>query len=108
TFVFQVAKGALGAVCYFARAYDNLNIKNAENDQSRVYPNPADGQLFIEFPQTGSYELKLYSSSGQLITKQNFSGNKAVLKTNTLKDDVYLLRTVGSEVDFIQKIIIKH
>src|SRR5690606_2476405 len=106
-FVFQVAKGTLGALCYFSRAYDGLMVGEIRENQSKIFPNPADGQLFIQLPKD-SYELNLYAASGQLISTQNFSGTETVLKTNTLNDGVYLLKMNGSEFDFTQKIIIKH
>ena len=106
-FVYRVSKGALGALCYFARAYDALNVNETKENQSKVYPNPANNQLFIELPKD-SYELKLYAAWGRLISTQNFSGTQTVLKTGGLNEGVYLLKMNGSEFDFTQKIIIKH
>ncbi|ACU07302.1 bacterial leucyl aminopeptidase [Flavobacteriaceae bacterium 3519-10] len=76
-FVFNVAKGALGAVQHFAVA-DSVILSTSDSGISsyRVYPNPASDYLHIESNED-RFELSLADTSGKIVLR-----NKNVKKIN--------------------------
>jgi hypothetical protein len=76
-----------------------------------VFPNPADGQITIQFNQQSNavYAAELYSSIGQLIraaTKQ--SGQTITISAADLADGMYIIRLTDGIKEGFQKLIIQH
>src|SRR5690606_22481674 len=44
-YVFEVTKGTLGGICFFARAYENMEVNESEIDSVKIFPNPVSETL---------------------------------------------------------------
>lgn len=90
---------------------DNLVIQNSQDNSTlKVYPNPSNGKLFIDFPSNSIIKnINLFDLSGQLIKTFQFSENQ---ETGNLALDIqnevsgmYLLR-IELEKEIITKRIV--
>lgn len=105
-YIFQIAKGSLGALTFFAKAYENLDTVEQNQRGYLIYPNPADKYINIPTQMIKSgEEIQLLNLSGQLIY-QSTKKTETDLKVDTsyLPNGIYVIR-IGQHS---QKIIIQH
>ena len=107
-FIFQVAKGTMGALCYFAKAYNTMDVNEVSQVNIQVYPNPADNSIEIKSPIGGSAKIQLLDFNGKLIHSKEFSGNETQLSTTHIPNGVYVLNYSNGDLKANQKIIIQH
>lgn len=107
-FVFQVAKGSLGAMCFFAKAYNDLSVNDMENRKVSIFPNPADETVIIKNSIGGQYEVRLMDVSGKIVFAENSSEKELRFNTSSVPNGIYFLQIEGKNSDFTQKLIIQH
>jgi len=107
-FVFQVAKGSLGALCFFAKAYNNLSVNDLGNKKILVFPNPADNEFLIKNLTETPYEVKLTDVSGKMLFGKNSSEKELKVNTAELPNGIYFLQVNGEKTNSSQKLIIQH
>ena len=105
-YLFQVAKGTMGALSYFAKAYQTMSVSDLDNQKLKVAPNPADQFLFIqEMDSNQLTPIQLLDLNGRVIYKDQKSLHSDLkINTSTIPNGTYILK-VG---EFSQKIVVQH
>lgn len=107
-FVYQVAKGSLGALCFFAKAYENLSVNDENVRKISVFPNPANEELLIINPAESRYKIKLTDLSGKIVLTETSSQSEFRATVSSIPNGIYFLQVKGGKSDFTQKLIIQH
>lgn len=107
-FVFEVTKGALGAMCFFAKAYENMNVNDSDMSALEIYPNPANEFIQINLKRNKSLNYKLLDTSGKVVLSGHLTELNSKISTSSLLNGNYILNLKGENVKYSQKIIIKH
>lgn len=88
----------------------NTSIEESLVDNSfRVSPVPASEFLNLEFPWTGSWDIQLLSSSGQLLKNYHFNSSTQAVKNvdlTHLNNGIYILRATNGPYVLHAKILI--
>lgn len=105
-YVFQVAKGTLGAMCFFAKAYENMSVNDSEISKIEIYPNPANDFIQINSKHNNLLNYNLIDVSGRIILSGKLSDSK--ISTEKIPNGNYILNVKGENLNHSQKIIIKH
>lgn len=105
-FVYQVTKGALGALCFFAKAYEEMSTNELQNKAITVYPNPTSQFVNVKLPQAESMEFKIIDLDGKLHLQGIISNKNHKINLKNLKSGVYILNLNNQNQSFSQKIII--
>ncbi|HOV10210.1 MAG TPA: C25 family cysteine peptidase [Bacteroidales bacterium] len=77
-----------------------------------AFPQPADGQLFIEFncPQAEDYQLNIYDVIGKTVYANNIPAttgmNKKMIDCSRFEKGIYIMKLTGKSEEHLQKIII--
>jgi len=71
------------------------DITHVEEDRFALYPNPADGQVFISGPE-GIKKLEVFSVDGKLVLQKQVQNNSkhADIETSSLLPGIYLIRII--------------
>ncbi len=91
----------------------NVGLTEAEySSPLNVYPNPANGNLFIAFPKAESVTLKLTSVFGKIVLVKDFDKASSQfpieLSTDGLSKGIYLLQVcVGGDQNFSKKVYLE-
>lgn len=85
--------------------FSNLSTNQFDVSEVRVYPNPTKSNLTVSgIDRTG--ELEIYSTVGQLVFKQNFSGETNF--TFNLPTGLYVAKIKSENKTFTKKVIIEN
>lgn len=96
----QTTPVAIDAVVVLNVLPEYLSITE-ENDNIRVYPNPATENIFVEFPGPSDCTIKLLSLDGRIILKKNTSsGNTIQMDVSGVKPGMYFIKTEGDIVSY--------
>ncbi len=107
-FVFEVAKGTLGAMCFFAKAYENMAVDDLGSIKTDIYPNPVTKFLNIRQSENSLLHFKLVNFSGEVLLTGGFSGKNTDLDLSTIPNGVYLLNLIGENGNQTHKVIVNH
>ncbi|MDY0078056.1 MAG: T9SS type A sorting domain-containing protein, partial [Bacteroidales bacterium] len=72
----------------------------------KLYPNPTKNRLYLEFDQTGDYEVQLLDTKGRLINRLQTAETRLMLPVQTLESGKYVIRII-SENNMITRMFIK-
>ena len=105
-FLFQVTKGAMGALSYFAKAYQTMSVTDVNTQTLKIAPNPADQFLWIQGLSSHSLvSIQIIDLEGRIMYKdQPYIQSDLKINTATLPNGLYILK-VG---EFSQKIRVQH
>ncbi|MGE0562187.1 MAG: M28 family peptidase [Flavobacteriales bacterium] len=109
-YVFEVAKGTIGATLYFAVASDtNTSVNIFENNSVKIYPNPATDYFTIDFKKTTDsfYDVKLINVLGELIFSDRWINSKNSINIAKFPSGIYSLIIDSKSERFSTKIVIK-
>lgn len=105
-YVYQVTKGALGALAYFAGAFQELSVKDITQKEGMIYPNPA--AQFIQIPSQNINKtllFELYDEQGRLVQTKRKNGNQTFRwDLSLLPNGIYFLKFN----QYSKKIIVQH
>lgn len=92
TYVYNVAKAAVGATQHFAVANTTLSTHEnnlGENIDTNIYPSPTSDYLMIEIPKKvkGDFNFEAVDLSGKLVLKDQ---NNYKINVSTLTDGIYI------------------
>lgn len=107
-FVFEVTKGALGAMCFFAKAQENMSVNDSDISKIEIYPNPANEFIQFNLKQNNSLNYNLIDNSGRIILSGKLVDSNSKISTGKIPNGNYILNLKGENVNHSQKIIIKH
>ena len=74
-----------------------LSISQFENQSVKLYPNPVSNRLFLQSPNSESYNLKLVNALGQVVLTKANSTSSIELDVSDLSKGMYFLN-VTSEI----------
>jgi len=80
-----------------------VGISSSNNNQPKIYPNPANETITIA--QQGLKRVEVYSSSLMLVKTLNISGNKQLIDIVDLAPGLYFIKSSTDENSFITKIM---
>lgn len=107
-YVFEVTKGTLGAMCFFAKAYENMTVNDSEFDQVKIFPNPVSETLNILRNENTPLKFYLSDLSGKNVISGKSNEKSAVIDTSSLPNGNYILNLTGENLKQSHKIIVKH
>ncbi len=84
----------------------DTNIDKFTDNQTKIFPNPTQDKLNIEFPYSRDYTIKLYDSQGTLIIQEK---NKSSINTSNIPKEIYLLEiadTNSNQKKTIKRVVI--
>lgn len=81
-------------------------ISELNADFANLYPNPANDKVVLSTVSSGTYDVRLYATDGQLIEAFSFTGTEYTIDIAQLSKGSYLL-TVTSEFGTSKKQLIK-
>jgi 1,4-alpha-glucan branching enzyme len=70
-----------------------------------VYPNPGNGELFVELLENGNIQIS--DISGRIVLQKNLQKGKNALNLSFLKPGIYLIDFTSKKSSFVKKIIIQ-
>lgn len=107
-FIYQVAKGTMGAVCYFAKAYEAMATTENQSIDFQISPNPANKNLEIHHGFSGDVKVQLTDLNGRILLDQIKNGNKISIDTTDYANGIYWVHLFNDGKNFSQKLIIQH
>ena len=105
-FIYQVAKGTMGALCHFAKAFDDLNTIEMNSASVTAFPNPVDKTLTVKSLLSGN--IRLTDISGKVVWEKNYPEKEFQINTSNLSNGIYLLTVSDGSSVLNQKIIVQH
>lgn len=85
-------------------------LDNIKNNGFKMYPNPANENVTIEFVNNPDVnKIEIYSITGQVVYTQNLSNTNELININTVsfENGVYFIKLAGENKDLFEKLIIK-
>ena len=77
--------------------WTGVGVQNLVVDPIKLFPNPGNGLVQLEFPTSGDYSIQIYAADGRLIYSreyQNATGNR-ILDLSEQHEGVYLIKVAG-------------
>lgn len=92
---------------YNAGSRGVANVENELNDKLRLYPNPTNGEVYVEFgKRVEDATVQVFNSVGTLEIQKSMVANKAILlNISHLSSGVYLVRVVSGDDAMMTKLI---
>jgi hypothetical protein len=76
--------------------------------QTVVYPNPAEGRLYIENSSSDISSYNIYSISGMLVGgKHSINSSKVEVDLSSLTKGMYLINVISGEKSETHKVVVK-
>lgn len=86
-----------------------VSVGELSNGPLTVYPNPASGEITIENPLSGKYELTVTDLQGRVIFSNVFDGKqRETIRTSEWNNGIYVARIQGEGKSFVSKLVISH
>ncbi|MBI2281820.1 MAG: T9SS type A sorting domain-containing protein [Bacteroidetes bacterium] len=109
-YVFEVAKGTVGASLYYAVALDSANsINELEQKDFVLYPNPASDFITIAFDQEKNVKgnLKIVNLLGKVVYESHINEATTRIDINPFASGIYYLIIESSGLNQIQKFVVR-
>ena len=110
-YLFQVTKGAMGALAHFVIALDEVSLSEFDKSAIKIYPTPSDGNLSIETDRLVGQKanITVFDISGKIIWNQSISsfGPKEQIQLNNLNAGSYLMTVESEEQIYRRKIVLE-
>jgi endonuclease I len=87
------------------QCYAPLEIDDFDENAFKIYPNPSDGNLNINFENNGEYALEVYSQIGQKVFEVTKTATQSIA-INNLTPGVYMLKIIKENKSIVKKIVI--
>jgi hypothetical protein len=75
--------------------------------QVNVYPNPTDGQVWIQLKGVDKATIQIWNAIGQVVARQDITQSLTFFDLNTLPNGVYYLHTIAANGKLIQKVVLQ-
>jgi hypothetical protein len=100
--------GANSNSCYTIKVSTATSAKQINNDLFTLSPNPGNGNFTIKLYDQVEEDIRLFSSSGQLVKTIPVNGRNFIPVSSGLQPGVYLIRVMGKDKKPLsQKLIIQ-
>ncbi|MCK5135081.1 MAG: T9SS type A sorting domain-containing protein [Bacteroidales bacterium] len=86
-----------------------VGVKSIEMDLFIMFPNPGDGQIFMEFPSKGDYLVRVYGTDGRMVVSSRYESATGLRKLDISGQEqgIYLIRVDGPDGTSVLKYILK-
>ncbi|MBX3163651.1 MAG: T9SS type A sorting domain-containing protein [Bacteroidetes bacterium] len=78
---------------------------NAEHLQLKIYPNPANTEIYIDVPNESNFDIEIYNTLGQLVLQKNNYTNRSAINISTLNKNVYYLKAKSNKGVYYGKVL---
>lgn len=85
----------------------DVNVVEANDIVSNIYPNPSKDQLFVELKNEGKASIQLFNILGQEVKNISTLDNKTQVNVSDLKAGIYIVRVKQNNKVFTSKITIQ-
>ena len=100
-------------VTSYARDFWKFNPNNvtgmkqiSENSVDlKIYPNPANAQLYIETTYLKNTRAEIFNIEGELLQSVKLENKKTVVQINTLPSGLYLIKVINTDGAAVKKFI---
>lgn len=109
-YVFEVAKGAVGASLYYAVAYDSLtSIKEFNQKEFEFYPNPATDFITVKFnsEKNSKGNLKIVNLLGEVVYENRINEPTKTISLNHFTSGIYHLIIESDKFIQTQKFMVR-
>jgi len=94
----------------YVKALNYLDINELENDASeliKIYPNPSNGVIFVDFGVKGEKNIKVFNQLGQMIYNIDIQSDNYEIETflTKLNSGVYIVKMTSAEKNISTKVI---
>ncbi len=84
------------------------NIHNSADFRGSVYPNPTEGNLYIENPSSDRFSYDIFNINGKLISsEQHIAGSGTDVNLSNLSKGVYFIKVITTEQTKTHRVILK-
>ena len=73
----------------------------------KIYPNPSEGDFYIDAPENGITTWTIYSFDGKECLRGSINSTLPTLQTTKLENGIYLLELIQNGNSYFQKILIR-
>ncbi|CAH8284997.1 putative secreted protein (Por secretion system target) [Mariniflexile fucanivorans] len=80
-----------------------LSVAQVKNQSIKLYPNPVSERLFVQFPSSDTYNLKVVNVLGKTVLTENNATSSTSLDVSTISKGLYFLN-IYSEIGETQTI----
>jgi hypothetical protein len=90
----------------------NVSIRQPVVQEVKIYPNPAEDIVWIEFvpPDAGTYTLEIINSAGQVVIQKTIRPTGMMIRcqadVSALSAGIYYVKLTGEETRFSRKVVI--
>jgi PKD repeat protein len=102
-----LVKGNCGTNDTTIQLKDFTSLDPVRNALYRIYPNPADGRMFIENPLREQLLINICDLSGKLLIEET-SGDLSIIDTHDLDNGVYLVKISATSGIENFRLVIQH
>tara|TARA_B100000900_G_scaffold322224_2_gene281575 strand:- start:1249 stop:2445 length:1197 start_codon:yes stop_codon:yes gene_type:complete len=81
-------------------------VAEISNMNLDIYPNPTNGNLFINFPNGINFSLEIYDITGSYLIYQNNILNEFVLDSGVLEKGIYLVNITNESFSVTKKLFV--
>ena len=109
-YVFEVAKGTVGASLYYAVAYDTVtSINEIQQKEFELYPNPATDFITVKFnPEKNSKgNLKIVNLLGEVVYENRINETTTIISLNHFTSGIYHLIVETDKFIQTQKFMVR-
>ena len=79
-----------------------------KNNNLKIYPNPSNGELYVEADNSIIIRVEIISELGQVIYIKNYGQNSSLskdkIKINNYKPGLYILKVTTTNNSFLKKV----
>ena len=87
---------------------ETSGVKRYSDKHLRIYPNPVQDYINIEFPQPSTGLLSIMDLSGRVVISEVFTGKQVIsLSASNLASEIYIIRVVTETDNYQNKLIVK-
>lgn len=85
-----------------------VNIPEAEENTFKIYPNPCNEVINIEFPNMHiESQLSLFNSAGRMVFNRDIEGSLASIDVSELSSGIYMMLILSGEKEYRHKLLVR-
>jgi len=113
-YVFEITKGALGALLHFSVANQSLLAVNESNmnDKIKIYPNPASSYIILQRDSESltNLTIRITDVLGKMVFTKTITSptNNESVNIRSLPTGVYMLNIQAGDSNVVKKLVINH
>jgi len=80
--------------------YTGVGIQPEETTDLKIFPNPGNGLIFMEFLKSGDYQVSIFGADGRMIASSEFPAATGyrTMDISELNEGIYMIRIEGPDL----------